>query len=319
MADPIRVVIRGLPFEAEKDQIMRFFGVAEEDLTMLTWPDSGRCKGVAFVDCASQQEKMRLEAFEGQEFEAKGNSRIISIRDYEEREPRRQNNNGGRRGGRRGNQGGQRRNEGQGGMRQQTRQDDRDDVFQKDDETGREVYVSNVSFDANADNFYHHFGQCGEIEEVTIPTLYTSGRPKGFAFVRFATVDGRNNALELDGSTMVNRNIGVRANRGRVQRERRERRERSTGLSEKPSGCNTIFVGNLPWSYDDQKLLELFKDRGCGTVVSARVVRQSWTDRSRGFGYVEFETEAHIDAAVQMQITVEQRELRLDYAENRSQ
>jgi len=316
MADQLRVVIRGLPFEAEKEQIMRFFGVAEEDLTVLTWPDSGRCKGVAFVDCSSQQEKQRLEAFEGREFEAKGNSRMISIRDYEEREPRR--NQGGRRK-RGGNQGG-RRNEG--GMRQQRSNDsreDRDDVFQKDDETGREVYVSNVSFDATADNFYHHFGQCGEIEDVTIPTLYTSGRPKGFAFVRFMTVEGRNNALQLDGSQMVNRNIGVRANRGRVQRERRERRERSTGLSEKPPGCNTIFVGNLPWSTDDAKLKELFENRGCGTVVSARVVRQSWTDRSRGFGYVEFETEAHIDTAVQMQLTIEDRELRLDYAENRSQ
>lgn len=318
MADQLRVVIRGLPFEAEKEQIMRYFGVAEEDLTVLTWPDSGRCKGVAFVDCASQQEKLRLEAFEGQEFEAKGNSRMISIRDYEEREPRRNNNQGGR-GQRKRNQGGRGRNEG-GKQRQDNRGgDDREDVFQKDDETGREVYVSNVSFDATADNFYHHFGQCGEIEDVTIPTLYTSGRPKGFAFVRFATVEGRNNALQLDGSTMVNRNIGVRANRGRVQRERRERRERSSGLSEKPPGCNTIFVGNLPWSTDDAKLEALFKNRGCGNVVSARVVRQSWTDRSRGFGYVEFETEAHIDTAVQMQLTIEDRELRLDYAENRSQ
>lgn len=306
----LKIVIRGLPFEATQDEIMRFFDVDEECLTVPTWPDSGRCKGVAFVECGSVEEKERLEGFEGQEFEADGNRRVVSIRDFEERSPR----NRGRRNNRRQNN----------NVQREERSDADDNlVFTENSQTDREVYVSNVSFDATEDDFHTHFGECGEIEEVTIPTLYTSGRPKGFAFVRFTTQDGRNAALKLDGSDLINRTIGVRENRGRAQKgqgRQRERRtkQRQSGLSEKPPGCTTVFVGNLPWSTDEEDLVNLFSQK-CGPIVSARIVRQSWTKRSRGFGYVEFQNEADVDSAVQMQLAIDERELRLDYAENLSQ
>merc|ERR1711879_573205 len=56
--------------------------------------------------------------------------------------------------------------------------------FAPDDESLREVYVSNLSFQATENDFRHVFGEYGEIEQVTIPKIYSSGRPKGFAFVR---------------------------------------------------------------------------------------------------------------------------------------
>lgn len=59
---------------------------------------------------------------------------------------------------------------------------------------------------------------------------------------------------------------------------------------------NKLFVGNLPWSVDDQALADLFAKYG--EVVSARVVRDRMTDRSRGFGFVEFTDEASAAAAV---------------------
>jgi len=192
-------------------------------------------------------------------------------------------------------------------------------MFMENDETEREVYVSNVSFDATVEDFHTHFQTCGEIEGVTIPTLYTSGRPKGFAFVRFVTRSGRSQALKLDGTTMINRQISVRKNKGRVQKKRKEKPVvQSRGLSAKPQGCTTIYVGNLPWSADEEELQAAFQEKGCGTIVSARIVRQSWTKRSRGFGYVEFQNEADVDTVVQLSITIGDRELRLDYAENLS-
>lgn len=314
MADPLKIVIRGLPFEAKLEQVCEFFKITEQNTQLLTWPDSGRCKGVAFVECASQQEKQRLEAFEGREFTSEGNTRPVSIVEFEEREPR----------GRRRNNRREDRGMGQGGQRDRNtrpaRKDDAENpnLFEENDETEREVYVSNVSFDATQDDFQAHFADCGEIEDVTIPTLYTSGRPKGFAFVRFATREGRNNALSLDDSQMMNRSIGVRENKGRVQKQRRKKEQRQ-GLSNKPNGCTTIYVGNLPWNTDEEQLQKAFASKDCGPIASARVVRQSWTKRSRGFGYVEFQNEADVDTAVQMQLTIGDRELRLDYAENLSQ
>ena len=49
-----------------------------------------------------------------------------------------------------------------------------------------------------------------------------------------------------------------------------------------------LYVGNLPGSVDNSKLEELFSD--FGTVVSANVITDRATNRSRGFGFVELES-----------------------------
>jgi len=48
-----------------------------------------------------------------------------------------------------------------------------------------------------------------------------------------------------------------------------------------------LYVGNLPWSIGDQELEDLFSDY---SVVSAKVIKDRNTDRSRGFGFVELES-----------------------------
>ena len=46
-----------------------------------------------------------------------------------------------------------------------------------------------------------------------------------------------------------------------------------------------IYVGNLPYQVDDQKLQELFAQHG--TVTSARVIVDKFSGESKGFGFVE--------------------------------
>ncbi|MGE5365239.1 MAG: RNA recognition motif domain-containing protein [Bacteroidota bacterium] len=48
-----------------------------------------------------------------------------------------------------------------------------------------------------------------------------------------------------------------------------------------------LFVGSLPWSINDQALEETFAKHG--TVISAKVIMDRTTGRSRGFGFVEME------------------------------
>ena len=57
-----------------------------------------------------------------------------------------------------------------------------------------------------------------------------------------------------------------------------------------------LFVGSLPWSVDDVKLREIFSQ--AGNVVSAQVVKDRETGRSRGFGFVEMSTDEEAQAAV---------------------
>ena len=57
-----------------------------------------------------------------------------------------------------------------------------------------------------------------------------------------------------------------------------------------------IYVGNLPWSVNDATLEELFAPYG--TVVSAEVLVDRTTGRSRGFGFVEMDSDEATAAAV---------------------
>lgn len=57
-----------------------------------------------------------------------------------------------------------------------------------------------------------------------------------------------------------------------------------------------LFVGSLPWAVDDQKLADLFSQYG--KVLSAVVLKDKMTGRSRGFGFVEMEDDAAADEAM---------------------
>ena len=57
-----------------------------------------------------------------------------------------------------------------------------------------------------------------------------------------------------------------------------------------------MFVGSLPWAVDDAKLAEIFAQ--AGNVVSAQVVKDRETGRSRGFGFVEMSTDEEAQNAV---------------------
>ncbi len=57
-----------------------------------------------------------------------------------------------------------------------------------------------------------------------------------------------------------------------------------------------LFVGSLPWSVKDNTLQEIFEEHG--TVVSAKVITDRETGRSRGFGFVEMENSSEAGKAM---------------------
>ena len=57
-----------------------------------------------------------------------------------------------------------------------------------------------------------------------------------------------------------------------------------------------LFVGGLPFATTDDELNAAFAD--FGTVASAKVITDRETGRSRGFGFVEFESDDEAQAAV---------------------
>lgn len=57
-----------------------------------------------------------------------------------------------------------------------------------------------------------------------------------------------------------------------------------------------IYVGNLPWSTTSADLEQMFAEHGA--VRSAEVISDRETGRSRGFGFVEMESEEGMNAAI---------------------
>lgn len=58
-----------------------------------------------------------------------------------------------------------------------------------------------------------------------------------------------------------------------------------------------LYVGNLPYSLNDAQLMEIFSQ--AGSVVSAVVITDRNTGRSKGFGFVEMENAESAKKAIE--------------------
>ena len=58
-----------------------------------------------------------------------------------------------------------------------------------------------------------------------------------------------------------------------------------------------IYVGNLPWSAEDQDLFDAFAAHG--NVASAKIIKDRETGRSRGFGFVTMNDDAQARTAIE--------------------
>lgn len=59
-----------------------------------------------------------------------------------------------------------------------------------------------------------------------------------------------------------------------------------------------LYVGGLPYSTTDNELKDAFSQ--AGAVVSATIIMDKMTGRSKGFGFVEMSTEEEAQKAIEM-------------------
>lgn len=57
-----------------------------------------------------------------------------------------------------------------------------------------------------------------------------------------------------------------------------------------------LYVGNLPWTFNNNQLSDTFKKHG--NIISAKVVTDKETGKSKGFGFVEMETDSDANSAI---------------------
>jgi RNA recognition motif-containing protein len=59
-----------------------------------------------------------------------------------------------------------------------------------------------------------------------------------------------------------------------------------------------LYVGGIPYTSTNEDLKAHFS--GAGTVVSAQIIIDKMTNRSKGFGFVEMASEAEANKAIEM-------------------
>ncbi|KAL8458582.1 hypothetical protein ACS0TY_036195 [Phlomoides rotata] len=108
-----------------------------------------------------------------------------------------------------------------------------------------------------------------------------SGRPRGFGFITFADPEVADKVLQEDHV------IDGRA----VEVKRTVPREDMHGRG--VSRTRKVFVGGLPLSLNEDDLREYFSPYG--NIVEHQIMLDHKTGRSRGFGFVTFETEDAVE------------------------
>ncbi|NLC71303.1 MAG: RNA-binding protein [Desulfuromonadaceae bacterium] len=83
-----------------------------------------------------------------------------------------------------------------------------------DKSTNKDLFVSDISFNAGEEDVRKLFAVCGTVRSVHLLTDPKSGKFKGCAFVRMATASEAKDALNtLDGTLLIDYRIHVQAAR----------------------------------------------------------------------------------------------------------
>lgn len=161
------------------------------------------------------------------------------------------------------------------------------DIMKKDgegDERGK-LFIGGLSWETTIDNLQRYFSRFGEVVDAVVMKNPESGRSRGFGFVTFAdpaNVDAVLNSgpHQLDGRTIDPKPCNPRT----LQKPKR--------------GANVpkVFLGGLPPNVTETDLRTFF-DR-YGKVVEVVIMYDQERRRTRGFGFVSFETDDAVERLV---------------------
>lgn len=165
------------------------------------------------------------------------------------------------------------------------------------DKYQKELIVKGLPFAANDDQIWEHFSTYGEVSSLNL-LKGPDGGSKGICFVRMANDAGLTEAENNSGIEFMGRKIWIERSKTREEREAGgfggQRNNQSQGGNEggfeRKTHRNeeqTVFVGNLSFNTDVDKLWEFFEP--CGAIQDVRIGKKP-DGSSRGFAHVEFQT-----------------------------
>ncbi|CAH2058927.1 unnamed protein product [Thlaspi arvense] len=191
------------------------------------------------------------------------------------------------------------------------------------------LFVGNLPFNVDSAQLAQLFESAGNVEMVEVIYDKVTGRSRGFGFVTMSSAseveaaEQQFNGYELDGRAL-------RVNAGPPPPKREDGFSRGPRSSFGSSGSgygggsgssagsgNRVYVGNLSWGVDDMALENLFGEQG--KVVEARVIYDRDSGRSKGFGFVTYNSAQEVQNAIRTLngADLDGRQIRVSEAEAR--
>ncbi|XWS55829.1 hypothetical protein CRYUN_Cryun09bG0033800 [Craigia yunnanensis] len=178
------------------------------------------------------------------------------------------------------------------------------------------LFVGNLPFSVDSAQLAGLFGSAGNVEMVEVIYDKVTGRSRGFGFVTMSSIEEveaavqQFNDYELEGRAL-------RVNSGPPPPRREEFSPRGARGAATMDASNRVYVGNLSWGVDDSTLETLFSEQG--KVVEAKVVYDRESGRSRGFGFVTYNSSEEVDSAIKSLngVDLDGRPIRVSVAESR--
>lgn len=178
-------------------------------------------------------------------------------------------------------------------------------------------FLGNLAFKITEAKLSSFFADCGEIVNIQWVTDKTTGNFYGTAFVEFATSDAAQKATSKNGKKCMERPIVVKQQGHRVEptaaaANDRKKMPPAPKWTDKPEGCNTLFMGNLSFEVSEDQIRTFFAS--CGSIYEVRFGARP--DGSfNGIGWIQFDEEDALQKAVKLHgKACCGRPIRLDYA-----
>nr|KYP54855.1 hypothetical protein KK1_001055 [Cajanus cajan] len=149
----------------------------------------------------------------------------------------------------------------------------------------RKIFIGGLARETTMDQFIKHFGKYGEITDSVIMKDRKTGQPRGFGFITYADPSVVDKVIE-DPHIINGKQVEIKRTipRGAV--------------GSKDFRTKKIFVGGIPSNVTEDEFRDFFTRYG--EVKDHQIMRDHSTNRSRGFGFITFDTEEAVDDLLSM-------------------
>ncbi|KAL8131778.1 heterogeneous nuclear ribonucleoprotein 1 [Apium graveolens] len=142
------------------------------------------------------------------------------------------------------------------------------------------IFIGGLPKDTLYNAFTKHFGKYGEITDSVIMKDRHTGLPRGFGFITYADPSVVDKVIE-DDHVFNGKQVEIKRTI-----------PKGAGQS-KDFKTKKIFVGGIPSTVSADELKDFFSKYG--NVVEHQIICDHETNRSRGFGFVIFDSEEVVD------------------------